>query len=405
MASSSRAPEPHNLNVALERALRAEGPYGAGHRDRDTREKIHLQTADQALAFARSILSRQPSDPLRDLVPRLVLGFGITARQPPLTEHEAKTIWRMLRRMTHLEELTLEDPDGLLMLIPTPELTASPLLLPKLKHLKYCMSFSIDFGYAFFAGLQRSQLQSVVIRYPKDYDQESDSESSDPFALLAKPCCIATLETLEVENLRYEYFDFSARVQFPRLGTLLLEFALDNVSPRMAIVGYLLACIPNLSDLDIATFEPPVAWSPHQQPSIRDIRAANVHAQLNARNSWRLDRVSATLLDFWLLGLRFPVHTIDIRQVDLLTAERMANLMHDLFNETMPQTLYVGFRQTQLSPTQAIMLFLGHLRAYWIASPHGSVPKTFELSLCVAEVLNLGTLMASRLFTSSPSLT
>ncbi|KAL7278531.1 hypothetical protein ACG7TL_007530 [Trametes sanguinea] len=380
MASSSRIPE------ALERALRAEGPYGAGHRDRDTRDKIHLQNADQALSFARAIFSRHPSDPLRDLSPRLVLGFGITARRPPLTEHEAKTIWYMLRRMTHLEELTLEDPDGLLMLIPTPELTAAPLLLPQLKHLKYCMSFSIDFCHDFLTGLQRSQLQSVVIRYPKEYDQESDSESSDPFALLAKPCCVVTLETLEVENLRYEYFDLSARVQFPLLGTLSLEFALDNVSPRMPIVGYLLACIPNLSDLDIATFEPPVPWSRHQQPSIRDIRAANVHAQLNSRTSWRLDRVSATLLDFWLLGLRFPVHTIDIRQVDLFTAERTNNLMHDLFNGTAPQTLYVGFRETQLSPTNAIMLFLGHLRAYWIASPHGYVPKVFELSLCITQL-------------------
>ncbi|CDO68092.1 hypothetical protein BN946_scf184788.g23 [Trametes cinnabarina] len=325
------------------------------------------------------------------------MGFRITARQPPLTETEARTLLRMLRRMTHLEDLTLEDPDGLLMLIPSPELAATPLLLPKLKRLKYCMSFSIDFCHAFLSGLQQSPLKTIIIRYPKGYDQESDDESSDPFALLSKPCAIATLETLEIENLRYEYFDYSATVRFPLLGTLSLEFALDSVSPRMPIVGYLLSRIPNLTNLDIATMAPPLPWSRHQQPPIRNIRAANVQAQLNASHSWRLDRVSATVLDLWLLGLRFPAYVVDIRQVDRFTVEQVGNLVHDLFAETSPRTLYVSYRETLLSPIQAVIHFLSNLRAYWIASPHSSVPKIIELDLTLGRTNGLGALLTTSL--------
>ncbi|KAI8992851.1 hypothetical protein BD414DRAFT_482391 [Trametes punicea] len=403
-----RSSGPLDLHTALQRALRAEGPYGPERRGRNFApfDGTVLKVADEALSFADAVLRRSASDPLSDLPRRLFLGFGITARQPPLTTQEARKLWNMLRRMKHLEGLSLEDPDGLLMLIPTNELERMPLSLPNLKYLKYCMTFSVDFCHAFLAGLQRSQLETVVIRFPKEYDHESDNESSDPLTLLAKPCAAATLETLEVENLRYEYFDYSAAFQFPLLGTLSLEFALDSVSPRMPILGYLLSRIPNLSSFDIATAAAPPPLSPHQQPPIADIRATNIHAQANSRTRWSLDRVTGSVLDLWLLGLRCPARLVDISQVDLFTVQNIPSIMFDLFSATSPRALYVAFKETRSSPTDAVMGFLGRLREYWMASPHGSVPKVFELDLSVKQPAKLEILLPSTLalIPSSPRL-
>ncbi|KAI0776711.1 hypothetical protein BD413DRAFT_610311 [Trametes elegans] len=367
---------------------------------------LALRGSAEADAFANALLARDPSDPLTDLSPHLILGYEITSKQPPIDASQARRLWQMLGRMKHLERLTLEDPDGILMLVPAEDVQNSPLSLPNLKHIKYCATFSLDFCHTFLSALRDVELETILLRYPKEYDQESDDETSDPLALLARPCASRTLEVLEVENLRYEYFDFSANTQFPALGTLTFEFSLDHVSPRMPILGYLLACFPNLYSLDIATSAPPHPLSPVQRLPFQQIRLANVQAQAASTTQWSLSRVTASLSDLWILGLRCPTRLVDILQIDLATIQSTDGLMQDLFADTVPSVLYLNYKETASSPPQVATMFFGLLSAYWTAFPLGSVPKEVEIELGVKELgaLHMMLTYAFALVTDSPRL-
>ncbi|KAI0334181.1 hypothetical protein GY45DRAFT_1318626 [Cubamyces sp. BRFM 1775] len=373
------ASEPH----VPRNPFKVEGPYEFQSRRYTVPPFQGLQLRDpgQALVFAQRILSGDDTPDAKTTA--LLLGYEITARQPPLTVDEARLLWNMLRRMTDVKHLVLEDPDGLLMLIPTPELEASPLVLPKLKLLRYCMMFSIDFCHTFLSVLQEAPLESITLRYPKEYDQESDDESSDPFALLARGWLAEKLLHLDVENLKYEYFDYSAVMPLPRLATLSLAFVLDDVSPRIPILGYLLAIVPNLYDLVILTSAAPDPLSPDQQPPIQAIWQANVEAQTYSMTRWSLDRVQAGLLDLCLLGLQYPVREVDIIEMDVFSIQSIGVYVPDPFPTTVPTALGLEYKDSPTCPLGAFSAVLGRLRNFWSALPQLAPPKAFNVHLSV----------------------
>ncbi|KAH9887047.1 hypothetical protein C8Q73DRAFT_739704 [Cubamyces lactineus] len=378
------------------RTFKAEGPYES----QSSRYTVppfkgtELRDPEQALAFAQRVLSGNAVDTPETQTTDLLLGYEITARQPPLTIDEARLLWNMLRRMSHLEHLVLEDPDGLLMLIPTPELEASPLVLPRLKLLRYCMMFSIDFCHTFLSVLQQAPLESITLRYPKEYDQESDDESSDPFALLARGWLAEKLLHLDVENLRYEYFDYSAAMPLPHLATLSLAFVLDDVSPRMPILGYLLAIVPSLYDLVILTSAAPDPLSPDQQPPIQAIWQANAEAQTQTMTRWSLDRVQAGLLDLCLLGLQYPVREVDVIQMDFFSIQSAGVYVPDPFPATVPTVLGLEFKETSTCPLGAFSTVLGRLRSFWSARPHTAPPKVLNMRLSIRHLQELQALLS-----------
>ncbi|KAI0656222.1 hypothetical protein C8Q70DRAFT_921942 [Cubamyces menziesii] len=377
------------------KAFKPEGPYESQSRRYTVPpfKGLELRDPEQALAFAQRILRGGLAGSPEANQTDLLLGFEITARQPPLTVDEARLLWNMLRRMTNVENLVLEDPDGLLMLIPTPELEANPLVLPKLKRLRYCMMFSIDFCYTFLSVLQQAPLESITLRYPKEYDQESDDESSDPFALLARGWLADKLLHLDVENLRYEYFDYTAAMPLPHLATLSLAFVLDDVSPRMPILGYLLAIVPSLYDLVILTSAAPDPLSPDQQPPIQAIWQENMEAQSHSTTRWYLDRVQAGLFDLCLLNLQNPVREVDVIQMDPFSIQSIGVYVPDPFPATAPTALGLEFKETSTCPLGAFSAALGHLRNFWSARPHTAPPKALTIHLSVKHPQELQALL------------
>ncbi|KAI0370948.1 hypothetical protein BV20DRAFT_966042 [Pilatotrama ljubarskyi] len=380
MAGFGQAPEPPDTETAFRMdAMAPTMPRQRRIPSPPSSTKI-LHNATEALFFAYSILCRDPRDPLLDVPPALVLGFDIAARQPPLSKGEWGMLWRMLRRMVHLEALTLEDGDGLVMEIQQEVLEGPPLSLPRLKYLKYCMSYSVDGCHAFLSSLRDASLDKVVLHYPDGDDRDEDEQTPDPVALLARASTAATLGTLQFENLRYSYFNLPVPVaQFPFVGRLSLGFDLGKEDPQLPILGYLLAAFPAVKVFEIETSRPlPIAA---QQPTVQDIRTANIGARAHATAGWSLERVTGSVLDLWLLGFEYSSATVHISRVNAETVESVGNLMYDLFSGTTPSTLYVTFSERGSCKRKAMILFFRTLLAYWQSSPFGTIPKEFVVKL------------------------
>ncbi|KAI0350977.1 hypothetical protein OH77DRAFT_988552 [Trametes cingulata] len=364
-------------------------------RQRDPRispsDTLVLHDARQALSYAHFILSRDPRVPLTDVPPALVLGFDISARQPPLLTTEWDMLWNMLRRMAHLERLTVEDGDGLMMDVVNGVSARMPLSLPRLKYLKFCMSFSLDGCHAFFSLLRDAPLDELVLFYPNNNDREEDSESPEPVALLAKASTAATLSTLHLENLRYSYLDLMApAAQFPFVRDLTLRFRTDTEDPSRPIMGYLLAAFPAVKVLYIRTTHSSRAA---RQPSLEEIHRANIDATTHASAKWSLESITGSVLDLWILGLDYPSTIVEINEVDLFTVRSLGNFMSDLFSGSSPGTLYVTFTESPSCNPEAMALFFQAVLAYWKSSPSGTIPKQFTVELRMIHGNKLGEIM------------
>ncbi|KAI0641061.1 hypothetical protein C8Q79DRAFT_431950 [Trametes meyenii] len=382
-------------------------------------DTVELNSYEQTLFFSQGVLDRSLS------VVRLAIGVGVSAPRMgvSLKEDEAKTLWEMLRRMKHLEGLTLEDPDGILDKLipkalqqssqdplsppiatspgdfdspPMTELAVEPLLLPRLQHVEYDVTYTVELCHAFLSSLRESHLLRFLLRFGLDYEIiDPEKGNPDPFILLAKPCAIDSLQTLVVENLTYGHFDVKSGVhpQFVQLRSLSLDFALDAPSSRKPILQFLLAACPNLSHLEISSYK-----SPHdppqdiQYPSYEEIHSTNLNVQETAATRWRLRSLKGSLVDLWLLGLRCPVRTFRITKVDF-DALPSENLVQDLFNGTSPLTLSITLKVMRTYRLQANAAFLELLSRHWSVAPLGGAPNKLRVRLNVTSMAGLRQLL------------
>lgn len=355
---------------------------------------LGFRDADEVLAFAESLLARDRRDPLSDIPGHLLLGQQISTRDPPLSPEEAATLWRMLRRFTHLETLDLEDCDGILKEIPTDAIRAAPLSLPKLGYLSYTMRSAVEYCNTFLASLWDAPLNTVALYYPECIEEET--HPPDLVLMLSHPC-LANLVSLEVEHLRFEYLALPSRgpaPQFPNLDRLALEITLDDETPRRGILGFLLTLFPHITSLTVAVRDVRSATREPQLSALEAVRNENVAACAAARRTLHLADISASLLDIFLLGLPCPDDEMDITGVDLWTADHAQDLMVRLFAGGAPHRLSIAFTEAVDAPKQALHIFLSHLRTYWNEYLHGGVPQDIKLDIRINhwEGLQLSTL-------------
>ncbi|KAI0632777.1 hypothetical protein C8Q77DRAFT_843738 [Trametes polyzona] len=376
------------INLAFHRAAQEDD---ARRRPPSPFDGLMFRDEREALAFADSII-RSPNINLYDYPPKLLLGYETTARPDVLVpgdvtlRERAEKLWSMLRCLVHLRSLNIEDGDAILQEIPAAQLDAAPLDLPYLTYLTYRMSYSVDYWHALLSHLRSAHLIELMLRYPLDYERDSDQCSSDLVSALSYPSIVPSLESLHVENLQYEYLDFSRGAAVPKFVNvveLALHFALNDSSPRLPIIGYLLAAFPNVTDLDINTTSAPFPTDPLQNPPISEVRRENLRAlQASGGHRWRLKYLTAGLLDLFLFGLGSPSKELSISELDMYTIQAAGNqLLENIFGGVTPRGLLVNYLESQLSPSDALIGFLDLLRAYWASSPATRVPEELRLDL------------------------
>lgn len=257
------------------------------------------------------------------------------------------------------------------------------------------MTYDVELCNTFFASLRDAPLNTLVLYYPESIDAD-DLHPQDFSTLLASPC-LANLESLKVERLRFEYLALPCEAAVPRflnMDRLELGIVLDDQSPSRRAIGMeFLTLFPHLSSLEIAIHD--VRHISHElkhSDMYRMFKENQQAPEVKLGAAFHLSRLSASLTDILLLGLRCPKDEMEITKIDssTLTFAR-PNLMPLLFpgDSAVPPKLSVAFSEADDAPLWVLTEFLTLLRVYWAESPQGHVRVPQEINLN-ARILHRG---------------